>query len=314
MTQSNPRSRPFWSLPFRATLGLLCVLLLAPGLMSGAASAATVQPTSRSAAYTNGTLVRDPAGAVFLVWNNVRHWIMNPPTLNELGYGSSPQTALSLAATNAIPYAGEAGSLSLTQVGGGLIWPFAPIHTAPVTLYYNRPSVNPGQIIHMSGSGFRANEQVIITAPGTTFAANADAQGALSVDVPIGFGVGLGLHHVFVLGSSSGIFSLQVFHVVAPVSAVPTVTSAGATVPVGGAVTAAGSGFAAGEQVQLFADNGRVTAVTTASSTGTYGPVAIPLNSSFQPGTAYNLIAYGASSFRMAAASFTVAVAATATA
>jgi hypothetical protein len=292
----------------------MCVFLLVPGLMSGGARAAAIQTTPRSAAYTNGTLVRDPAGAVFLVWNNVRHWIKNPPTLNELGYGSTPQTALTLAATNAIPYAGDAGSLSLTQVAGGLIWPLAPIHTAPVTLSFNRPSVNPGQIIHMSGSGFQANEQVIITAPGTTFAANADAQGTLSADVPIGFGVGVGLHHVFVLGSSSGVFSVQVFHVVAPVAAVPTVTSASPTVPVGGAVTIAGSGFAAGEQVQLFAGNGRVSGVVTASSTGTYGPVSVALNDSFQPGTTYNLNAYGAASFRLASTSFTVAAAVTATA
>ena len=313
MTQSNSRVRSFWSRPLRAVLGLLCVLLLAPGLMSGAARAATVQSAPRSAAYTNGSLVRDPNGAVYLVWNNVRHWIKNPATLDELGYGSSPQTALNWAATNAIPYAGAAGSLSLTQVAGGLIWPLAPIHTAPVTLYYNRSSVNPGQIIHMSGSGFRANEQVIITAPGTTFAATADAQGTLSVDVPIGFGVGLGLHHVFVLGSSSGIFSLQVFHVVAPVAVVPTITSTSSTVPVGGTVTVAGSGFAAGEQVQLFVGNGQVTGVATASSSGTYGPVSIALNTNFTPGVTYNLNAYGVSSFRLASSSFTVEAAATTT-
>ncbi|HXT36497.1 MAG TPA: hypothetical protein VN837_13055 [Chloroflexota bacterium] len=313
MTLSNSNPRSFWPLVFRAALGIICVLLLAPGLLSGAARAATTQATPRSATYTNGSLVRDPNGAVFLVWNNVRHWIKNPATLDELGYGSSPQTALSWTATNAIPYAGEAGSLSLIQVAGGLVWPWAPIRTAPVILYFNRPSVNPGQIIHMSGSGFRANEQVIITAPGTTFAANADAQGALSVDVPIGFGVGLGLHHVFVLGSSSGIFSVQVFHVIAPSSVVPTVTSASPTVPMGGAVTVAGSGFAAGEQVRLFAGNGWVTGVATASSTGTYGPVSIVLNTSFHPGSTYNLNAYGASSFRLATTSFMVEAAPSAT-
>ena len=313
MTLSNPSAPRFWSLPFRAAIGLLCALLLAPGLAGGAAHAATAQPIPRSATYANGSLVRDPNGAVYLVWNNTRHWIKNPPTLNELGYAASSEVALGWAAINAIPYAGESAALYLNQVSGGLIWPVAPIRTAPVTLYFNRPSVNQGQIIHMSGSGFRANEQVIITAPNSTFAAIADGQGALSVDVPISFSVTTGLHHVYVLGAGSGVFSVQVFHVVAPVSAIPTVTLASATVPAGTAVTMAGSGFAAGEQVQLFIDYGHLTGVVTASATGAFAPVAIALNANFQPGASYNVIAYGVSSFRVASTTFAVAAVATPT-
>ena len=83
----------------------------------------------------------------------------------------------------------------------------------------------------------------------------------------------IGLHHIYVVGSSSGDFSVQVFHVVAPGLTDPTISLQSTSIPVDGGVTVSGGGFTAGETVRIFLDNGALTVDTTASSSGSYGPI-----------------------------------------
>jgi hypothetical protein len=156
----------------RTALAVLCSLLLMPAFVGGNARAAAPRVVQKLA-YTNPTLVRDPNGAVYLVWNDVRHWINSPAAFSELGYSSSQETALDFSAIDAIP---NGNVLALNTVSGGLTWPLAPIITSPAQVKVSRPAVSQGQVVHLNGSGFQAGEQIVIMAPDITFNANADGR------------------------------------------------------------------------------------------------------------------------------------------
>src|SRR5665213_104466 len=137
----------------RAVLAALCALLLFPALVGDGVHAATPRAIQKLT-YANPTLVRDPNGAVYLLWNDVRHWINSPGALSALGYSASQETALDFTAIDAIP---NGNVLALNTVSGGFTWPLAPITTSPVLLSVSRPAVSQGQIVHLNGSGFQGN-------------------------------------------------------------------------------------------------------------------------------------------------------------
>ena len=220
-TPFHPTSRGARS-ALRLIACIAFALLLLPGMSGLPARASTLvdTPARSIAALTlpDGTLVRDTSsGRVSLVWQERRHWIDSPATLEALGWSSQTIIALTADQNSSIP---NGTVLSLHTVAGGQIWPWSRIKSDPVQLDLAQPSATAGGTLKMDAYGFQPGELVTISAPGSiTFTAFADGRGAFTVNVPVQSGMANGLHHIYAQGSQSGLFGVQVFYVISPAPA-----------------------------------------------------------------------------------------------
>jgi len=292
MTSTGRQRTDPWACFARALIVLLCSLVLVPGLVTSPVHA-SAPAAQAAAAYSNGTLLRDQSnGRIYLYWNGTRHWIIDPPTLDALGYANTSWVPLTSSQIAAIP---DGSTLEVDTVAG-FVDPLAPITSSQVSLALNKPSVAPGHSLRLSGSGFAANEDVTIDAPNLSFTVAADASGDFSDTVPVPSSVSLGLHHIFVQGATSGDFGVEVIHVVASPAA--QLTLASPQVQIGTSAGISGTGFLAGEHVQVFA--GTLNAIeATADGSGNLGLVNVPVPSSDQAGSV-TVLAFGESSSRFA--------------
>ena len=220
-TPFHPTSRGARS-ALRLIACIAFALLLLPGMsgLPARASTSVDTPARAVAALTlpNGTLVRDTSsGRVSLVWQQRRHWIDSPATLEALGWASQTIIAITTDQNSSIP---NGTVLSLHTVADGQIWPWSRIKSDPVQLDLAQPSATAGGTLKMDAYGFQPGELVTIVAPGSiTFTAFADGRGAFTVNVPVQSGMAIGLHHIYAQGSQSGLFGVQVFYVIAPAPA-----------------------------------------------------------------------------------------------
>jgi len=274
---------------------VLCAAVLLPGLLGLPAQTASATRTAAVLQLPNATLIRDTAsGRVYLVWAEQRHWIDSPATLTALAYDATTIINLGPDQVATLPNGTE---LSLHTVAGGLVWPWAPILASPVQLNLAQPSTTVGTYLLVSASGFQPGEPVTISAPnGITAAAVADSQGAFNANVPIPAGVSTGLHHMYAQGAQSGLFGVQVFHVIAAAAA-PILNLAPNPVTFGTNLSVSGSGFGPNEQAQIFLNGGMSTVVVSTNASGVFGPASLPVPGNLLPG-AYAVQIYGMTSSR----------------
>jgi hypothetical protein len=201
--------------PRLAVLVLTCALVLPGALAFPATQAAPAAHTAQATNLPDGSLIRDTStGRVYLIWSGIRHWIDSQAAFNILGYNGQAVVDLDPSVVATIPNGTE---LSVSYVANGMVWPLAPIVANPVHLDMNGPSATPGSVIHIDGSGFLGGEQVTLTAPNNvTITASTGASGTFAIDVPIIGNVSYGLHHIYAQGTQSGLFGVQVFHVIPP--------------------------------------------------------------------------------------------------
>ncbi len=283
---------------------VLCVVLFLPGLLGLPAHAAPATAVASALQLPDGTLIRDTtSGRVYVVWAQERHWIDSAATFSALEYDSS--TIISLDA-GTVDTLANGTVLSLHTVAGGLVWPWAPIQANPVQLNLTQTSATAGGSLPLVAAGFQPGETVTVSAPnGVSFTAVADSQGGLTVNVPIPAGVGVGLHHVYVQGSQSGLFGVQIFHVAAPAAALAIAVTPSPVVS-GTSLSVSGSGFKPDEAVQIFLNGGTSTVVVSADANGGFGSAKLPVPADLGPGT-YALQVYGVSSARSTSAQVSVA-------
>lgn len=281
-----------------------CLLACIP--LIGAPAVHATAPTARGAALSlaNGALIRDASnGRVYLIWSGRRHWIDSPQTFALLGYAYQSVQDAAPSTVAAIP---DGTVLGTHTVAGGLVYPLSPIISDPVKLSVAQPDIAPGSVLHLYGAGFAANEPITLTAPNNlSFTISADGGGTFAVDVPIASGVGGGLHHVYVQGTASGRFGVAVFYVVGSTGQ-PTATVAPNPVMPGGSLSVSGTGFGAGERVEVFVYGGATTGVAAASSAGTFGPLSIAVPAGVTSGSVV-VRAYGTSTHRYTEVAVTVA-------
>lgn len=276
----------------RVFVAALLGLLLLPGLVAVPTHTASAA-VQAGLTFNNGTLLRDQSnGRVYVYWDSARHWIMDPPTLDALGYAGTSQTPLT---SDQIATITDGSTLEVKKVND-FVYPQAPITSSQVSLLLSKASASPGQSLTLSGGGFSGGETLTITAPGISFTTDADDSGNFTVTVPVPSAVTLGLHHIFVHGDTSGNFGVEVFHVIA--SASVQIAVAPPAVAPGTSFSVTGSGFQGGENVRLFVGTLTATQVT-AGADGSFGParVTVPGNAPFQTVT---VVAFGASSSRFA--------------
>ncbi len=283
----------------RLGAGILFALLLLPGMSGLPAHAATVMSAPARAVATatlpDGTLIRDTSSSrVYLVWAQARHWIDSPATFSALAYDSSTIINLDPGTVATLP---DGTVLTLHTVAGGLIWPWAPIQANPVQLNLSQTSATAGGSLPLAAGGFRPGETVAVSAPnGVSFTAVADGQGALVVNVPIPTGVSIGLHHVYAQGNQSGLFGVQIFHVIAPAPA-PTISMTPNPAVFGTDLSVKGAGFKANERAEIFLNGGVSAVVVTTDGDGAFALTKLPVPANLGPGS-YALQVYGASSAR----------------
>jgi hypothetical protein len=157
-------------------------------------------------------------------------------------------------------------------------------------------SAVPGQSFKLYGTGFRPGENVKITAPNFIGYTPANSAGHFAASVQASSSAGYGLHQVFARGNLSGAFGVEVFHVI-PAAAVQ-ISAAPSIVHPSTSITVSGSGFLAGEQVQVFL-NALTSTQGIAGASGAFGPLPVLVPAVTRNGT-YTLTAYGASSARAA--------------
>ncbi len=290
----------------RVVTAVLFGLLLLPGAVAVPTHTASAAGQA-DLTFNNGTLLRDQSnGHIYLYWDGTRHWILDPPTLDALGYAGTSWTPLT---SDQIATITNGSTLEVKKVND-FVYPPAPITSSQVSLLLNKASAAPGQSLTLSGGGFSGGETITITAPGISFTTEADSSGNLTATVPVPSAVTLGLHHIFVHGDTSGDFGVEVFHVIASAS-VQLAVAPPAVAP-GTSVSVTGSGFQGGENVQLFVGTLTATQVT-AGADGSFGPasVTVPGNAPFQNVT---VVAFGASSSRFAGKQLSIQAATTPTA
>ncbi|HWE64423.1 MAG TPA: hypothetical protein VHB98_22140, partial [Chloroflexota bacterium] len=290
----------------RLVIVLLCSFLLLPGLAPAVTHAQAPAAAPRALSLPNGTLIRDlGTGRIYFVWEQARHLIESEAALVALGYSLASVRNFPAADTALLP---ESNPIGVRVVSGGLLWPLAPVTSAPTTLTVSTPGVAPGGDFRLDGSGFAAGETVALAAPGLQFAVRADSSGNFSTLVPVVAGAQLGKHPVCAFGVSSRRFGIQVFTAIAP-APTPALRVQPNPVAHGAAVLVSGSGFAAGEQVELFLTYGTSTARVTANADGAFAQAPLPVPASQTTGT--NAVhAYGSTSARWATTTVTVAAAA----
>lgn len=282
--------------------GMLWGLFVLPGAGLPTSAITMAKPASASP-LPDGSLVRArDALQVYLVWANRRHWIDSPPTFLALGYNSSQVRVLPPDQVNTVP---NGNAIHLNTVAGGLVWPWAPIRPDSALLSLQQPSVTPGAVLTVKGSGFLPSETVTLKEPsGPALRVVASVHGAFTAKVPLVGSVGPGRHLVFAAGKQSGRLGVQVFHVIAPAAA-PTLAITGNPVTRATKLGVSGAGFAPHEQVWIFFGAGVSSAVATAGSTGSFGPMMVSVPTSVSRG--FNAVrAFGATSFRFAVRKVTV--------
>jgi large repetitive protein len=283
---------------YRLILAIISTFVL-PGFVAGPVHGASRAEARQGLTYANQSLVEDTStGKVFLSWAGVLHWIANPATLDALGYGGAPFTRARHAQLATIPE----GSSLYARLVSGLVYPLAPITSTQVGLSLSQPSVVPGQSFTLDGSGFRAGEAVTVTAPNAVLIATADANGDFLLPVTVPTSVSNGLHHVFVHGSISGYFGMEVIHVI-PAAGVQ-LSASPATVQAGEPFYVSGSGFLPGERVEVF-PNPISSSETIANAVGAFGPLRFSA-SSVRANTIYAVLAYGVTTARSASTQITV--------
>jgi hypothetical protein len=279
----------------------LIVLLLAPLVATGVYAAPAARPATLT--LPNAALARDSdSGRIYLIWNNTRHWINSEAAFGALGYTMQNVQNYPGDQINSLP---QGNTLGVNTVANGLIWPLAPILSTPVTVTLSQPSVTPGSQMQISAAGFTPGEQVTVTAPGATFTVNANGSGNVQASVPVAGNAAPGLQDVYLAGVTSNLLGVGVFTVIGPGPA-PTLNTPSTTAAPGVSVPLTGAGFAPGEPVELFLNNGAAAVTTSASGAGTFGPVALPLPGSLSTGSA-SVLAYGTTSHQFATLSITIA-------
>ncbi|HWE63557.1 MAG TPA: hypothetical protein VHB98_17730, partial [Chloroflexota bacterium] len=273
----------------------------ATSTLSARAASATlvVQPLPP---LENGTLIRDTAnGRVYLIWNGVRHWIEASTVLDTAGFNRGAIRDYPDSFVLSIP---EGAGLTLRQVHG-LLDPFSPIASGSAVLRVTPPAAAPGLTIALHGSGYVANEGIQVTFNGSTRLVATDGSGAFTASVTIPATAGVGnVFQVYTYGTRSHVLQVAPLTVI---NALPAPRISAQPIPVnrGGSVQVSGSGFAAGETIDLYLAANASVATATANGSGAFAGVSVPVPAFLTPGQ-QTLMAYGVSSRLVAAAQITV--------
>jgi hypothetical protein len=250
----------------------------------------------------DGTLIDEvDVGQFYLLWAGVRHRLADSATMDALGLHASHARSLAHTAMGAIP---DGSTLRLRRIQG-LVYPLAPIDAGSANLWLSVPAAVRGTTVMIRGSGFGAGEPVRVSFAGTAIEARCDGRGEFdaAVSLPAGQAAGAILP-IYASGTTTGAFAVQPLGVLGAPGNAAIVLSVPAAAP-GGHISVRGSGFAAGEQVDLFLAAGASVATASANGGGALSAtMAVPSTLIAGPTT---LIAYGTNSRLFAAAPMTVA-------
>lgn len=212
-----------------------------------------------------------------------------------------------LAFTFAVPYL-AAGSQQLQVRVGNAQQPqlTIPFTLSAPTLSLNAASLNAGNTVTVSGSGYAPNTTLTAKLDGATLGTLvSNGAGAIAYGFTVPTTTGAGQHQLTVVDSAGHVLATSSLSVNA---AAPARIAVSQSTGVGGTnVTVSGTGYSAGETVRISL-NGTQLAAATANAQGQFS-VAVPLPQALRAG-AITLVATGDSSHATASAGFTSAQAA----
>jgi hypothetical protein len=197
-------------------------------------------------------------------------------TLTNTITGVYPDGTYVIVATGLTTGTVASGNLQVTEAGSHAI-----------TL--SPSSINAGDTVSVSSTGFQAGEPVTLFGPATTTIAAADTTGSVNASIQVGQTITSGRYLVSITGSRSGAQTSGTLAVIpsnASVTVSPTLATAGSTISI------SGTGFQSGEKVVLSGP--RINTSAIADTTGAFS-VQAALNASL-PAALCTIQATGTSS------------------
>lgn len=238
------------------------------------------------------SLVRDSAiHRIDLLWSGVRHPINSSASLAALGLSGHPIVVLPSPTVQAMPQ----GSTLRLRLTHGLIFPLSPIDSGHARLTLSAPALAPGTTLSIQGTGFLANEQLQVRFAGIASTAVANASGALTLTLGLPPGLPVGdIARLYVYGVVGGSFAVEPVAAIASAPA-PRVRVAPLSIGQPGTIIIGGDGFAPGEQVALFVNEGVSATLVAADASGGFNGANLVLPS-YLAGRSFRILAYGQSS------------------
>ncbi len=286
--------------PARLLLAVSTLMLLAlpASALLAASTTVLISPNSGppgSTATVSGSGFT-PGATVRVLWDSLSGPQIGSNTAD--GSGNLPNTSVTIPAATA-------GSYNVFASDGTNS--ASTTFTIPFSLNLNPSSGAPGSSVAVSGSGYAAGEIVSVawdTLSNQLATATADGHGSFSASLTVPANAAAGNHVVLAAGQNSHFSQATTFTVNASAN------TGGASIsisppsgPAGSQVAVSGSGFVAGEQVNLTIDGASLTSVTSDSNSAFSLNVTLPSGLS---NGAHTIAASGASSNRSASVVFTV--------
>jgi hypothetical protein len=275
-------------------LGLTLSLAMLAAAPLGAAPLRASAHAAAWQTYDRETVVDTSTGESYIIFGNVRHLVSSPQVLSTLGISYGSATRVSDSDLASLP---QGDPLTMHMVNGQ-VSPLSPIAAGSATLALSASTISRGEYFTVTGAGYAANESVEVTFDFglATHWLHADGTGQFSTGFSVPDNTALGTLRLYAYGSTSKILEVEPLRVTT--QTVPMHLSVEQqTVRPGATAVVSGMGFWANEQVSLAFIAGGAPVLVTASPSGDFNQVSVPVPPAITPGL-QNIRAIGQSSNR----------------